>query len=64
MKTQSNKPVSDRPDNRSVENEALKTDGDGHPPRSATEPAGAKWSVQSDKTATDPSSGEPNDEKA
>jgi len=29
------------------------------PPRSATEPAGAKGSSGSDKTATDPQTGEP-----
>ena len=32
----------------------------GDPPRAATEPKGAKASVRSDKTFTDPASGEPN----
>ncbi|WP_293366035.1 hypothetical protein [Phenylobacterium sp.] len=31
----------------------------GAPPRSATEPAGAKGSARSDKTRTDPATGEP-----
>ena len=31
----------------------------GSPPRPATEPAGAKGSSRSDKTATDPATGEP-----
>ncbi|MBS0360701.1 MAG: hypothetical protein JSR98_04930 [Proteobacteria bacterium] len=31
----------------------------GSPPRSATEPAGAKGSTRSPKTQTDPSTGEP-----
>ena len=32
----------------------------GSPPRAATEPKGAKASVQTPKTLTDPNSGEPN----
>ena len=31
----------------------------GSPPRPATEPAGSKGSSRSDKTATDPATGEP-----
>ena len=31
----------------------------GSPPRPASEPAGAKGSSRSDKTATDPATGEP-----
>jgi len=31
----------------------------GSPPRSATEPAGAKDSAQTDKTLTDPQTGKP-----
>lgn len=47
-----------RPDNREVENENLRPDRDGGPPRPATEPRGAEPSQQGD-TATDPGSGEP-----
>ena len=45
----------DRPNNREVENEELRPGG---PPRPAREPQGAKASQQSDKTWTDPGSGE------
>lgn len=51
-------PDDKRPNNREVENENLKPAGDGQPPRPATEPAGSKGSQQSDKTTTDPGSGE------
>jgi hypothetical protein len=51
-------PSTDRPDNREVENENLKPAGEGQPPRPATEPAGSKASNGSDKTRTDPGSGE------
>lgn len=47
-----------RPDNREVENENLRPDRDGGPPRPATEPKGAERSQQGD-TKTDPGSGEP-----
>jgi len=45
----------DRPDNREVENENLRADGEGRPPRPATEPAGAQG--RQAKTMTDPSTG-------
>ncbi len=48
----------DRPSNREVENEDVKPVGEGQPPRSASEPHGAKASVQTPKTRTDPNSGE------
>ena len=52
-------PTEDRPHNREVENEELRPpETPGEPPRPATEPAGAEWSQESDKTATDPGSGE------
>lgn len=47
-----------RPSNREVENEALRPDGEGRPPRPASEPKGAKASVRNRETATDPGSGE------
>lgn len=50
--------MAQRPSNRETENENLRPDGDGHAPRPATEPAGSKESVQTDKTETDPGSGE------
>lgn len=48
-----------RPDNREVENEALRPrpSPDG-PPRPATEPEGSKGSSQSPELETDPGSGE------
>ncbi len=49
-----------RPNNRETENENLRPDGDGHAPRPATEPADSKASVQTEKTETDPGSGEEN----
>lgn len=45
-----------RPDNREVENENLRPAGEGKPPRPATEKPGGH--APSDKTATDPGSGE------
>lgn len=51
--------MTQRPDNREVENENLKPDGEGKPPRPATEPAGGKRPVP-DETETDPATGEPN----
>lgn len=51
-----NKPNS-RPDNRETENENLKP---GSPPRPASEPKGSEGSSQTDKTLTDPATGEPN----
>ena len=49
------KPMTDtRPDDRKVENENLRPDSDGEPPRPATEPKGAEGSSNSGKTATDP----------
>ena len=47
-----------RPKNREVENENLRPGPEGHPPRPATEPAGAKDSTRTDKTRSDPGSGE------
>ena len=49
-----------RPDDRKVENENLRPDRDGEPPRPATEPKGAKGSSNSGETATDPATGEEN----
>ena len=48
----------ERPDNLAVENEDLRSGGEGKPPRPATEPKGAE-SRQS-KTMTDPATGAPN----
>lgn len=52
-------PTEPRPDNREVENEQAKNhpSPDG-PPRPATEPEGAKESVQNPHTETDPGTGE------
>jgi len=50
--------MTERPGNRETENENLRPDGDGHAPRPANEPAGWKGSVQTEKTVTDPGSGE------
>ena len=47
-----------RPDNREVENENQKPDGEGHPPRPATEPAGGQVTPP-EETDTDPATGEP-----
>ena len=49
-----------RPETREIENENLKPDRPGHPPRPATEPDGAKGSSNSGKTETDPATGAPN----
>ena len=49
-----------RPDDRKVENENLRPDADGEPPRPATEPKGAEGSSNSGETATDPATGEAN----
>lgn len=52
-------PTERRPDNREVENEAIRPqeNGDG-PPRPATEPKGAEQSVRNPHTETDPGTGE------
>lgn len=50
----------DRPDDRKVENENLRPDADGQPPRPATEPKGSEGSSNSGETATDPATGEEN----
>lgn len=50
----------DRPKDRANENENLRPDRDGEPPRPATEPRGAKGSSNSGETATDPATGEQN----
>lgn len=44
---------------RESENDILRPDGEGRPPRPATEPKGAKWSTRG-ATTTDPGTGEPN----
>jgi len=56
----SSDPTQSRPSNREVENENQRppNDGEGKPPRPATEPAGAQDSSDSPKTRTDPGSGE------
>jgi len=59
--TEKSIPARERLNNLGVENENLRPDGDGRPPRSASEPKGAKASVKSGKTATDPSTGAPRD---
>lgn len=48
-----------RPQSTEVENENLRPDGDGEPPRPATEPAGSDDSSATRKTQTNPSTGEP-----
>jgi hypothetical protein len=48
-------PSTDRPKNLEVENEEQRN---GSPPRPATEPQGSAASSRSDKTATDPGSGQ------
>ncbi len=53
-------PQANRPKNREVENENARPDGEGTPPRPATEPKGAKHSQRSDKTLTDPGTGAQN----
>ena len=52
--------MTERPSNPETENENLRPAGDGKAPRPATEPAGSKGSVQTEKTETDPGSGEEN----
>ena len=49
-----------RPEDRKVENENLRPDKDGRPPRPATEPKGAEGSSNSGETDTDPATGEQN----
>jgi len=50
------------PANLERENENLRVPARaGEPPRSATEPPGSEWSVRTDKTVTDPDSGEPHE---
>jgi len=53
----------DRAKDRSVENEDAKPDGNGKPPRPATEPEGSQGSSRNSKTATDPATGEPRKSK-
>jgi hypothetical protein len=51
---------SDLSSTRERENENLRVPSEpGEPPRAATEPPESEWSVRSDKTHTDPASGEP-----
>lgn len=50
----------DRPADRATENENLRPDRDGEPPRPATEPRGSEGSSNSGETATDPATGEQN----
>ena len=57
--TQDAERPSNRPSNHEVENENQRTPAaDGQAPRPATEPPGAKSSVTTPKTETDPGSGE------
>ena len=49
-----------RPEDRSTENENLRPDRDGQPPRPATEPRGSEGSSNSGETETDPATGEQN----
>ena len=49
-----------RPKDRQTENENLRPDRDGQPPRPATEPPGSKGSSNSGETAADPATGEEN----
>jgi hypothetical protein len=52
------------PSNREREHENLRVPPEsGEPPRAATEPPGSEWSVRTDKTETDPVSGEPHDSR-
>ena len=48
-----------RPKTPEVENENLRPSRQARPPRPATEPSGSAKSQRSDKTLTDPGSGEP-----
>ena len=45
---------------RESETENQRTDKAGRPPRPSTEPKGSEWSTRTDKTRTDPGTGEPN----
>lgn len=49
-----------RPDDHAVEDENLRPDHNGQPPRLATEPKGSKGSSNSGKTQTDPATGSQN----
>jgi hypothetical protein len=49
-----------RPATRETENENLRPDKDGEPPRPATEPKGSEGSSNPGDTATDPATGEAN----
>lgn len=49
-----------RPKDRATENENLRPDRDGEPPRPATEPRGSEGSSNSGETETDPATGEQN----
>lgn len=49
-----------RPKDRATENENLRPDREGEPPRPATEPRGSEGSSNSGETATDPATGEEN----
>lgn len=49
-----------RPVSKDVENENLRPDKAGGPPRPATEPNGSEGSSNSGKTETDPATGEQN----
>lgn len=49
-----------RPESRETENEDLRPDADGRPPRPATEPKGSEGSSNPGGTATDPATGKPN----
>lgn len=42
----------------------LKPQGEGKPPRPATEPDGAQDSTRNSETATDPATGEPNPKRS
>ena len=53
------KPTSSNPDTRLNRDDELKPDGEGRPPRHATEPTGSDTAGQA-KTATNPATGEPN----
>jgi len=54
-------PSAERPKNRDVENEDMKPERQGQPPRSAAEPSGSEGSARNSKTKTDPASGESQD---
>ena len=50
-----------RPASPETQDENLRPDRDGQPPRPATEPKGSKDSSNSGQTETDPATGKPND---